>query len=100
MDINLPATDSNGVSVPTTGSQTLYYQDPVGGWLYTVAITVSVQQQSLVDAQTALTNAQATLAAAQAQVDALSAPIAALQTAVAAIPLAPVLNTAAPAQSD
>lgn len=81
MQITLPSTTTNGVSVPNDDKTTLYIRDAVGGWLYEANINVSVVRTSLPNAQEKLAQARATAAAAVAAADALAVQVAGLEQA-------------------
>ena len=80
----------NGITVPDPSTQTDYYPDPIGGWMYIVTTNVTVAQKALTDIQNDLAQAQAAVAANQAIVDALTPQITSFATAVAAVAPAPV----------
>ena len=61
----------NNVEVPDAGQSTQYITDEIGGWVYAVHTSISVEQIKLSDFEQKLSDAKAQLASAQALVDEL-----------------------------
>lgn len=80
----------NNVTIPDPVTTTEYIADTIGGWMYVVTKTVSVNQQNLQQFQGKLDAAKTQLAEAQALVDELQPAADAFATAIAALPV-PVL---------
>ena len=88
---------TNGITVPDAGSTTQYISDSVGGWLYAVTTTITVEQSSLTDFQAKVDAAKAQLVAAQALVDELQPAadsFAAILTSQAKLTTPPVFEQA------
>lgn len=66
----------NNVTIPDAGLTREYIPDAIGGWMYIVTTTVSVEQKNLGDFQAQFEEAKERLVDAQAEVDRLT-PIAA-----------------------
>lgn len=78
--------ETNKITVPDPSSTTQYIVDPVGGWMYIVTTTVTVENKSLAEFHAKVSDAQAQLDAAQALVNELKPQAVAFATAIAAQP--------------
>lgn len=75
----------NDIEVPDAGSTTQYVPDTVGGWMYVVTTSITVDQQNLNDFQAQVDDATAQIAKLQAFVDAAQPQADTLANAVAPV---------------